>query len=199
MRPARSWSWVEGQTTAGRGTFEPGWRWSQDVKPIAGTDSCQAHHAVHHLGPDAPGPDRRYWDRPRPGDAAIIPPGHDAWTAGDEACVAIDFTGVARYAKKGWLGSKFSAWHGSHTTSQEGEMPVKVGDRITVSAANVNAPERTGTVATVVRQDPLRVEVRWDDGHTTVISPADGAASIVSANTTHNRTKSRPAAKKPTR
>jgi hypothetical protein len=78
-------------------------------------------------------------------------------------------------------------------------MPVKVGDRITVSAPNVNAPERTGTVATVVRHDPVRVEVRWDDGHTTIISPADGAASIVSANTTRNRTSSRPAAKKPTR
>jgi hypothetical protein len=78
-------------------------------------------------------------------------------------------------------------------------MPVKVGDRITVSAANVNTPERIGTVATVVRQDPLRVEVRWDDGHTTVISPADGAASIVSAKTTRNRTSRRPTAKKPTR
>jgi Domain of unknown function (DUF1918) len=78
-------------------------------------------------------------------------------------------------------------------------MPVKVGDRVAVSAANVNAPERTGTVATVVRQDPLRVEVRWDDGHTTIISPADGAASIVSVKTTRNRAKSRPAAKKPTR
>jgi hypothetical protein len=78
-------------------------------------------------------------------------------------------------------------------------MPVKVGDRITVSAANLNAPQRTGTVATVVRQDPLRVEVRWDDGHTTIVSPADGAASIVSANTARNRARSRPAAKKPTR
>ena len=75
-------------------------------------------------------------------------------------------------------------------------MPVKVGDRITVSAANVNAPERTGTVATVVRQDPLRVEVRWDDGHTTVMSPTDGAASIVSASTSRSRTRSRPVAKK---
>jgi hypothetical protein len=78
-------------------------------------------------------------------------------------------------------------------------MPVKVGDRITVSAASVNAPERTGTVATVVRQDPLRVEVRWDDGHTTIISPADGAASIASAHTTRNPTKSRGAANKPAR
>jgi Domain of unknown function (DUF1918) len=78
-------------------------------------------------------------------------------------------------------------------------MPVRVGDRITVSAVNVNAPERTGTVATVVRQEPVRVEVRWDDGHTTVIAPADGAASIVPANATRSRTRSRPVAKKPTR
>ena len=34
-----------------------------------------------------------------PGDAVIIPAGHDAWTVGDEPCVAVDFTGVARYAK----------------------------------------------------------------------------------------------------
>jgi Domain of unknown function (DUF1918) len=82
---------------------------------------------------------------------------------------------------------------------QEAEMPVNVGDRITVSAANVNAPERTGTIATVVRQEPVRVEVRWDDGHTTVIAPADGAASIVSSNTTRNQPKSRPTKTKPPR
>jgi hypothetical protein len=75
-------------------------------------------------------------------------------------------------------------------------MPVKVGDQIMVAAASVNAPGRTGTVETVMRQDPLRVEVRWDDGHTTVMSPTDGAASIVSARTSRSRTKSRPVAKK---
>jgi mannose-6-phosphate isomerase-like protein (cupin superfamily) len=90
-----------GETTAGRGTFEPGWRWSQDVKPIAGTDSCQAHHTLyiisgrmHVVMNDGTETDIG------PGDAAIIPPGHDAWTVGEEACVAIDLTGVARYAKK---------------------------------------------------------------------------------------------------
>jgi uncharacterized cupin superfamily protein len=36
----------------------------------------------------------------KPGDAAVIAPGHDAWTVGEEACVAIDNTGVARYAKR---------------------------------------------------------------------------------------------------
>ena len=77
-------------------------------------------------------------------------------------------------------------------------MPVKVGDRITADAASTNAAGRAGTVETVLRQQPLRVEVRWDDGHTTVISPADGATSIISASTTRNQTKSRRVAKKPT-
>ncbi|HEY0389327.1 MAG TPA: cupin domain-containing protein [Gaiellales bacterium] len=89
-----------GETTAGKGIFEPGWRWSQDVKPIAGTDSCQAHHSLyilsgrmHILMEDGTEGELG------PGDAAVIPAGHDAWTVGDEPCVAVDFTGVARYAK----------------------------------------------------------------------------------------------------
>lgn len=89
-----------GETTAGRGVFEPGWRWSQDVKPIAGTDSCQAHHTLYIISGRMhivmnDGTESELG----PGDAAVIPAGHDAWTVGDEACVAVDFTGVARYAK----------------------------------------------------------------------------------------------------
>ena len=90
-----------GETTIGRGTFEPGWRWSQDVKPIAGTDSCQAHHTLYvlsgrmHIAMD----DGSEFEL-GPGDASVIGPGHDAWTVGEEACVAIDTTGVARYAKR---------------------------------------------------------------------------------------------------
>jgi mannose-6-phosphate isomerase-like protein (cupin superfamily) len=90
-----------GETTFGRGTFEPGWRWSQDVKPIAGTDSCQAHHTLYilsgrmHVVMD----DGAEFEL-GPGDAGVIAPGHDAWTVGDEACVALDTTGVARYAKR---------------------------------------------------------------------------------------------------
>jgi len=89
-----------GETTAGYGTFEPGWRWSEDVKPIAGTDSCQAHHTIYIISGRMhivmnDGTERELG----PGDAAVIPAGHDAWTVGDEACLAVDFTGVARYAK----------------------------------------------------------------------------------------------------
>lgn len=89
-----------GDTTAGRGTFEPGWRWSQDVKPIAGTDSCQAHHTLYVLeGRMHVVMDDGSELEIGPGDAAVLPPGHDAWTVGDQACIAVDFTGVARYAK----------------------------------------------------------------------------------------------------
>jgi mannose-6-phosphate isomerase-like protein (cupin superfamily) len=89
-----------GETTAGKGTFEPGWRWSQDIKPIAGTDSCQAHHTLYIIsGRMHVVMDDGTETEVGPGDVAIIPPGHDAWTVGDEPCVSVDFTGVARYAK----------------------------------------------------------------------------------------------------
>ena len=85
----------------GRGVFEPGWRWSQHVKPIAQTDSCQAPHMGYcisgrmHVVMD----DGQEMDF-GPGDFAVIPPGHDAWTVGDESCVFIDWQGVADYAKR---------------------------------------------------------------------------------------------------
>ena len=85
---------------AGLGTFEPGWRWSQDVKPIAGTDSCQ----VHHIGYCLSGRMRIALDdgteaEVGPGDFYEFPPGHDGWVVGDEACVMLDFGGLSGYAK----------------------------------------------------------------------------------------------------
>ena len=90
-----------GGVTAGRGVFEPGWRWSEHVKPIAGTDSCQAPHAGYVLS----GRMRVRMDDGEeaevgPGDAFVISPGHDAWTVGDEACVLLDFSGMEHYAKQ---------------------------------------------------------------------------------------------------
>jgi hypothetical protein len=85
----------------GRGQFEPGWRWSNDVKPIAGTDSCQ----VSHLGYCVSGRMRVHMDDGTdmeigPGDVAAIPPGHDAEVIGDEACILLDFGEIAEYAKR---------------------------------------------------------------------------------------------------
>ena len=87
--------------TIGRGTFEPGWKWSENIKPIAGTDSCQ----VSHLGYVLSGSMKVYMDDGSeqeigPGDAVEIPPGHDAEVVGDEACVMVDFGEFGEYAKR---------------------------------------------------------------------------------------------------
>jgi quercetin dioxygenase-like cupin family protein len=85
----------------GRATFEPGWQWSKHVKPIAGTESCQAAHMAYFVSGRMKvvmddGEEMDYG----PGDFAIMAPGHDAWTVGDEACVVIDWQGFADYAKR---------------------------------------------------------------------------------------------------
>jgi hypothetical protein len=92
---------LEGAGPVGRAVFEPGWRWSNDVKPIAKTDSCQGPHAGYvisgsmHVVMD----DGRESDF-KAGDVMVIAPGHDAWTLGDEACVVLDWQGYADYAKR---------------------------------------------------------------------------------------------------
>ena len=85
----------------GRGTFEPGWRWSENVKPIAGTDSCQ----ISHLGYVLSGAMRIHMDDGADrdvgaGDVVAIPPGHDAEVLGDEPCVLVDFGEISDYAKR---------------------------------------------------------------------------------------------------
>ncbi|MEA2374934.1 MAG: hypothetical protein QOD53_1397 [Thermoleophilaceae bacterium] len=87
--------------TVGRGRFEPGWRWSENVKPIAGTDSCQ----VAHLGYVMSGRMKVFMDDGSesecgPGDVVAIPPGHDAEVVGEEACVMLDFGEFGDYAKR---------------------------------------------------------------------------------------------------
>lgn len=89
-----------GGREVGRGIFEPGWRWSENVKPIAQTDSCE----VSHLGYVMSGRMRVFMDDGSegecgPGDVIAIPPGHDAETVGDEPCVVLDFGEFGDYAK----------------------------------------------------------------------------------------------------
>jgi quercetin dioxygenase-like cupin family protein len=84
----------------GRARFEPGWKWSEHVKPIAGTDSCQASHVAYFIsGRMAVVMDDGSEDEFGPGDLMICPPGHDAWIVGDEACVVVDWAGFGNYAK----------------------------------------------------------------------------------------------------
>lgn len=85
-----------GGRTIGRTEFRPGWRWSNDVRPIAGTASCQVHHVGYliagtlHVETD----DGSHTDLVA-GDAFEIPPGHDAWVVGDEACHMLDWSSAA--------------------------------------------------------------------------------------------------------
>ena len=89
-----------GGATVGKVTFEPGWKWSESVKPIAGTDSCQVAHTGYvisgrcHIVMD----DGEELDLEQ-GDGFYLAPGHDGWTVGDESFVALDFTGMADYAR----------------------------------------------------------------------------------------------------
>jgi quercetin dioxygenase-like cupin family protein len=89
-----------GDGVVGKVTFDVGWRWSQHVKPIAGTDSCQVPHLVYVLS----GHQKLVMDEASeldigPGDVVAIPPGHDGWVVGNEPCVALDFAGMEDYAK----------------------------------------------------------------------------------------------------
>ncbi len=87
--------------TVGRGQYEPGWRWSQHVKPNVGTPSCEATHTGYVLeGRMVVKMDNGSETEYAPGDFFCMPAGHDAWVVGDKRCVLLDFTGVARYVKK---------------------------------------------------------------------------------------------------
>ena len=84
----------------GRASFHPGWKWSEHVKPIAKTASCQAAHTCYFVSGRMKvvmddGQEVEY----RPGDFAIMAPGHDAWIVGNEECVVVDWQGFVDYAK----------------------------------------------------------------------------------------------------
>ncbi len=81
-----------GTAKAARMTAQPEWRWSECIKPVAKTDSCQARHVgtvvagqlgiAHDDGTEL---------EIGPGDAYVIEPGHDAWVVGDQQFVAFEF------------------------------------------------------------------------------------------------------------
>ena len=84
----------------GRLTLEPGWRWSKDVKPIAGTEWCEAPHFQYHVSGTlhalmADGTEFEVG----PGSISYLPAGHDGWVVGDEPVVLVDWNGASNYAK----------------------------------------------------------------------------------------------------
>ena len=88
--------------TIGRATFEPGWKWSTCVKPIANTNSCQAAHFGYQVsGTMTTRMDDGTEKTSKAGDVLNIPPGHDAWVVGNEPVVVLDFQGMVDYAKQG--------------------------------------------------------------------------------------------------
>jgi hypothetical protein len=89
-----------GDADIGRLTLEPGWRWSNDVKPVAGTDLCEAPHFQYHVsGRLAIQMEDGSEFVAEPGDVTSLPAGHDAWVIGDEPVVVIDWYGASNYAK----------------------------------------------------------------------------------------------------
>ena len=82
-----------GDSTVSKQTYQPGWQWSKDIKPIAKTNSCQ----VHHFGVLVSGRLRVRADDGQemdlgPDDVVDIPPGHDGWTIGNEPAIFYWFT-----------------------------------------------------------------------------------------------------------
>jgi class 3 adenylate cyclase len=91
----------------GRMTYEPGWRWSVDVRPLAGTETCQ----YHHIGVSLSGRVRAQMPDGTeleigPGDVFEIPPGHDAWVVGDEPWVSVDFEAMRTYGRQQDVGDE---------------------------------------------------------------------------------------------
>jgi len=89
-----------GGATVGRAVFEPGWKWSTSVQPLAKTKSCEAPHFQYHVC----GVLRILMDDGtefdcRAGDVSLLPSGHDAWVIGNEPAVVVDFQGMIDYAK----------------------------------------------------------------------------------------------------
>ena len=90
-----------GGGVVGRLTLEPGWRWSKHVKPIVGTEWCEAPHFQYHVSGrlHVKMADGSEFDV-GPGQLSSLPAGHDAWVVGDETVMVVDFHGATDYAKR---------------------------------------------------------------------------------------------------
>jgi hypothetical protein len=89
-----------GNSEIGRLILSPGWRWSDHVKPIAGTDLCEAPHFQYHVSGTLRirMADGAEFDA-GPGSVTSLPSGHDAWVIGDEDVVVVDWFGASEYAR----------------------------------------------------------------------------------------------------
>lgn len=84
----------------GRGTIQPGWKWSTSIKPTAKTDSCQGHHIGYMIsGSLEVTLNNGTKDTFNAGDGFDIPPGHDAKVIGNNPVIYLDFISAAENAK----------------------------------------------------------------------------------------------------
>jgi len=89
-----------GGFTVGLRTLEPGWRWSESVKPIAKTETCETRHIGYVIsGRMGFAMDDGTRFEVGEGDAFDVHPGHDAWTAGENPVVFVDLIGAVEHAK----------------------------------------------------------------------------------------------------
>jgi hypothetical protein len=87
-----------GGAVIGRATFEPGWKWSESLQPIAKTKSCEGPHFQYHVsGRIMVQMDDGTQIEAKAGDVSLLPSGHDAWVVGNEPAVVVDFQGMVDY------------------------------------------------------------------------------------------------------
>ena len=89
-----------GGGSVGRMVLQPGWRWSKDVRPIAGTDWCEAPHFQYQVSGKlrVKMSDGTEFEQGA-GSVSYLPSGHDAWVVGNEPVVLVDWHGATHYAK----------------------------------------------------------------------------------------------------
>ncbi|MGI9557983.1 MAG: cupin domain-containing protein, partial [Solirubrobacterales bacterium] len=82
-----------------RATYEPGWSWEANVKPIVGTETCEIMHLAYVVsGQLQVTMNDGEQTTAGPGDVVHLPAGHTGEVVGDEPCVWVDFGDVANYA-----------------------------------------------------------------------------------------------------
>lgn len=162
-----------GETMLVRATFQPGFRWSEHVKPLAGTDLCQVRHVGYVVSGRAAirmadGTEREL----AAGDAFDVPPGHDSWVIGDEPYVSLDFSA----AERSGLGSA-----GEHTSPPKGHRILLENERVRVLEACIRPGETTGMHShppcVVYALGSARVKLSFQDGTSREAEIRDGDTS----------------------
>ncbi|MCC6751877.1 MAG: cupin domain-containing protein [Deltaproteobacteria bacterium] len=89
-----------GGGVVGRAVLEPGWRWSEHIKPLAHTEWCEAPHFQYHIAGTlhVKMADGTEFDA-KPGQVTSLPAGHDAWVVGNEPVILVDWSGATHWAE----------------------------------------------------------------------------------------------------